>query len=108
MQDLDKDKLYLLLDGFNIETYNDFGLPNGFRSLASVVKNELIGISGNSLIMPVAPGYKIDRTYIVEQPIEGPAEEINLFDHYKPLTPANLPYHCTKRRRICRGSAGGL
>jgi hypothetical protein len=86
-KELDKDRLYMLLDGFNIETYNDFGVPVGFRSLASVVKNQLIGIAGNSLIMPVAPGYKIDRTFIVEQPIEGPAQEINLLDHYKPLTP---------------------
>lgn len=84
---LDRDRRYMLLDGFNVETYNDFGLPVGFRSLASVVKNELVGISGNSLIMPVAPGYKIDRTFIVEQPIEGPAVEIDLLEHYKPLTP---------------------
>ncbi|WP_028978323.1 papain-like cysteine protease family protein [Sporocytophaga myxococcoides] len=84
---LDPDRRYMLLDGFSIETYNDFGLPVGYRSLASVVKNELIGISGNSLIMPVAPGYKIDRTFVVEQPIEGPAVEIDLLEHYKPLTP---------------------
>ncbi|MBF9255160.1 N-acetylmuramoyl-L-alanine amidase [Pontibacter sp. 172403-2] len=84
---LDQDRRYMLLDGFTIETYNDFGAPIGQRSLASVVKNELIGISGNALIMPVAPGYKIDRTFIVEQPIEGPAAQINLLDHYKPLTP---------------------
>jgi GH25 family lysozyme M1 (1,4-beta-N-acetylmuramidase) len=86
-RDLDSDRRYMLLDGFNIETYNDFGQPVGYRSLASVVKNELIGISGNALIMPVAPGYKIDRTFVVEQPIEGPAVELNLFEHYKPLTP---------------------
>lgn len=86
-QELDKDSLYMLLDGFSIGTYDDFGQPIGYRSLASVVKNELIGISGNSLIMPVTPGYKIDRTFIVEQPIEGPATEIDLFEHYKPLTP---------------------
>lgn len=84
---LDTDRRFMLLDGFEIETFNSFGVPIDFRSLASVVKNELIGISGNSLIMPVAPGYKIDRTYIVEQPIEGPAEEIILLDHYQPLTP---------------------
>jgi len=87
-RNLDPDRRYMLLDGFRIETYDDFGQTAGFRSLASVIKNELIGISGNSLIMPVAPGYKIDRSYIVEQPIEGPAEEINLFELYKPLTPA--------------------
>ncbi|MFT3982004.1 MAG: papain-like cysteine protease family protein [Ferruginibacter sp.] len=84
---LDKDRLYMLLDGFNVETYNDFGVPVGYRSLASVVKNELIGIAGNSLVMPVAPGYKIDRTYIVEQNADGVSEEINLLEHYKPLTP---------------------
>lgn len=84
---LDADRRYMLLDGFNIETYNDFGQPIGFRSLASVVKNELVGIAGNSLIMPVAPGYKIDLSYIVEKPIEGEAVHVSLFDHYKPLTP---------------------
>ncbi|MEP7110179.1 MAG: hypothetical protein ABI760_19440 [Ferruginibacter sp.] len=86
-RDLDGNRRCMLLDGFNIETYNDFGQPVGYRSLASVVKNELIGISGNALIMPVAPGYKIDRTFVVEQPIEGPAVELNLLEHYKPLTP---------------------
>lgn len=90
-KDLDPDRRFMLLDGFNIETYNDFGVPIGKRSLASVVKNELIGISGNSLIMPVAPGYKVDRSFIVEQPIEGPVTITNLFDHYKPLTPI-APY----------------
>lgn len=86
-KELDKDRLYMLLDGFQIETYNDFGQPIGARSLASVVKNQLIGIAGNALVMPVAPGYKIDRSFIVEQPIEGPAQEIDLLVHYKPLTP---------------------
>lgn len=84
---LDPDRRIMLLDGFNIETYDDFGTPIGKRSLASVVKNELVGISGNALIMPVAPGYKIDRSFVAAQPIEGPATVTTLFDHYKPLTP---------------------
>lgn len=84
---LDPDRRLMLLDGFIIETYNDFGVPIGKRALASVVKNDLMGISGNALIMPVAPGYKVDRSFVIEQPIEGPATAINLFDHYKPLTP---------------------
>lgn len=84
---LDIDRRYMLLDGFCIETYNDSGMPVGQRSLASVVKNELVGIAGNALIMPVAPGYKIDRTVIIEQPIEGEPVAINLLEHYKPLTP---------------------
>jgi hypothetical protein len=86
-RELDPDRRLMLLDGFNIETYNDFGVPIGKRSLASVVKNELVGISGNALIMPVAPGYKLDRSYVVQQPIQGPAVITSLFDHYKPLTP---------------------
>ena len=84
---LDPDRRIMLLDGFIIETYNDFGEPIGKRSLASVVKNDLVGISGNSLIMPVAPGYKIDRSFVIEQPVEGPVTISSLFDHYKPLTP---------------------
>jgi GH25 family lysozyme M1 (1,4-beta-N-acetylmuramidase) len=84
---LDGNRRFMLLDGFNIETFDAFGHSVGYRSLASVVKNELIGIVGNSLVMPAAPGYKVDRSYIVEQPIEGPVAEINLFDRYKPLTP---------------------
>ena len=86
-RNLDEDRRYMLLDGFNIETYDDFGQPYLTRSLASVVKNELIGIAGNSLIMPVAPGYKVDRTYVVQKPVEGTADEIDLLDYYKPLTP---------------------
>ncbi|MGA9188105.1 MAG: papain-like cysteine protease family protein [Methanosarcina sp.] len=95
---LDPNRRYLLLDGFNIEVFNDLisGIVN--KSLASVVKNELIGIVGNSLIFPVAAGVKLDRQNIIIHPpdVEGdnltPSQsELNLFDHYKPLTPI-LPY----------------
>lgn len=81
------ERRFMLLDGFIIETYDDFGQPADFRSLASIVKNEMIGIAGNALVMPVAPGYKIDRTYVIVPTIEGPVEELELFEHYKPLTP---------------------
>jgi hypothetical protein len=33
------------------------------RSVASVVENRVIGIVGNSLVMPVVPGLKLDPTY---------------------------------------------
>ncbi|MGE5398841.1 MAG: papain-like cysteine protease family protein [Ignavibacteriales bacterium] len=90
---LDPNRRYLLLDGFNIEVFNDLigGIVN--KSLASVVKNELIGIAGNSLIFPVAAGVKLDRQNIIIRPpdVEGdttPSQsELNLFEHYKPLTP---------------------
>ena len=46
----------MLLDGIIAP-----GKANG-RSVASVVENRVIGIAGNSLIMPVAPGYQLDPT----------------------------------------------
>lgn len=68
-------KRYMLLDGFEA--------PNaGGRSVASVVENELIGIVGNSLIMPVARGFHLDPTF--RQDIEEP---IDLLEHYQPNTP---------------------
>ena len=33
------------------------------RSVATVVENRIIAIVGNSLVMPVAPGVKLDKTY---------------------------------------------
>ena len=69
------DRRYMLLDGFEA--------PNsGGRSVASVVENELIGIVGNSLVMPVARGYHLDPTY--RQNLEEP---IDLLEHYQPNTP---------------------
>lgn len=69
------DRLYMLLDGFEA--------PNsGGRSVASVVENRLIGIVGNSLIMPVARGFHLDPTF--KQDIENP---IDLLEHYQPNTP---------------------
>ena len=44
---------FMLLDGF--EAPNASG-----RSVASVVENRLIGIIGNSLVLPVAPGFQLD------------------------------------------------
>lgn len=50
------ERRYMLLDGMIAP-----GKANG-RSVASVVENRLIGIAGNSLIMPVAPGNQLDPT----------------------------------------------
>ena len=70
-----KDRLYMLLDGFEA--------PNaGGRSVASVVQLELVGIVGNSLVLPVSPGFHLDPTF--RQDIENP---IDLLEHYQPNTP---------------------
>jgi hypothetical protein len=84
---LDPDRRFMLLDGFNIPVYNEFGLQSGIRSLASVVKNELLTIAGNSLVFPVAAGYRVSQSYVVARDEHGDAEVISLLDHYKPLTP---------------------
>jgi hypothetical protein len=69
------DRRYMLLDGFEA--------PNsGGRSVASVVDNTLIGIAGNSLIMPVSRGYHLDPTF--KQDVESP---VDLLEHYQPNTP---------------------
>lgn len=52
---LDPQRRYMLLDSVL--------LPEGDgRSVASVCVNEIIGIVGNSLVLPVAPGQKLDPT----------------------------------------------
>ena len=69
------DRRYMLLDGFEA--------PNaGGRSVASVVENELIGIVGNCLILPVSRGFHLDPTF--RQDVENP---IDLLEHYQPNTP---------------------
>jgi hypothetical protein len=85
---LDIDRRYLLLDGFHIQVYNDLNLPSTFKSLASIVKNQMIGIAGNSLIFPVAAGVKVDRSYLIVSDDDGNDVKTSLFDHYRPLTPA--------------------
>ncbi|GAA0661177.1 hypothetical protein GCM10009535_45880 [Streptomyces thermocarboxydovorans] len=66
---------FMLLDG--VEAPN-----SGGRSVASVVENELIGIVGNSLVLPVARGFHLDPTY--QQDTRNP---IDLIQHYQPNTP---------------------
>lgn len=72
---MSSDRRFMLLDGF--EAPNASG-----RSVASVVENELIGIVGNCLVMPVAPGFHLDPTY--DQDTQNP---VDLLEHYEPNTP---------------------
>ncbi|MES2825666.1 MAG: hypothetical protein V4732_18845 [Pseudomonadota bacterium] len=90
---LDQDRRYMLLDGFGIELYDSAGNKQAnLRSLASVVKNQLITVAGNSLVFPVAAGYKVSNSFISEADPHGSQDAITaLFDHYKPVTPIE-PY----------------
>ena len=74
---MDPNRRYLLLDGFRAPNSNG-------RSLASVVDNELVGIVGNSLVLPVAAGVHLDPRF---RPAEKNAA-IDLMAHYLPTIPA--------------------
>ena len=50
---LDAERRFMLLDGILVP-----GL--GGKSVASIVENRVIGIAGNSLILPLAPGMRLD------------------------------------------------
>ncbi|MCK0157364.1 DUF2272 domain-containing protein [Cellulophaga sp. F20128] len=86
-RNLDADRRYMLLDGFNIQTYTSTGHKSVMRSLASVVKNELVTITGNSMVFPVASGYRVGRNNMIEEIGDNLFVEKSLFDYYKPITP---------------------
>jgi hypothetical protein len=71
---MDPDRRYTLLDGYVA--------PNsGGRSVASVVENRLIAITGNSLVLPVAPGIRLD--YFVDGRMTEGGED-GLLAYYRP------------------------
>ncbi|MCG2575967.1 hypothetical protein LZ012_03035 [Dechloromonas sp. XY25] len=53
---MDPNRRYMLLDGYYAPNSDN-------RSVASVVENRLIGIVGNSLILPVASGVRLDPRF---------------------------------------------
>jgi len=50
----DPNRRYLLLDGF-------VAPDAGGRSVASVMENRVVGVVGNSLVTPIAPGRRPQR-----------------------------------------------
>ncbi len=67
------DRRYMMLDGF-------IAPGSSGRSVASVVDNRIIGIVGNSIVMPVAKGLRLDPSF---QENDG----TTLLEHYKPAVP---------------------
>ncbi|MCO8269652.1 hypothetical protein M1L60_03490 [Actinoplanes sp. TRM 88003] len=79
---MDPSRRYMLLDGYHA--------PNGGgRSVAQVVENKLIGIVGNSLVLPVAPGNRLDPLIRMaeNQPETTDDDPSGLFAYYAPPTP---------------------
>jgi hypothetical protein len=86
---MDPNRRYLLLDGF-------LAPHGGGRSIAQVVENRLIGIVGNSLVLPVAPGAHLDPSIRLTDTGAGAgavaddavtADPTGLFAYYAPTTP---------------------
>lgn len=73
---MDPNRRFMLLDGYLAPGSND-------RSVASVVENRLIGIVGNSLVMPVAEGIHLDPRFAAQDSGAG----LKLLEHYKPVIP---------------------
>lgn len=102
---LDEGRRHMMLDGFGIETFDRTGIPLGMRSLASVVKNELITIVGNSMVFTVADGFHVNQGWMTagerEEDLDPPEA---LFMHYKPVTPIP-PYRLSVPTRGVYGEA---
>lgn len=75
---MDADRRFALLDGVVA--------PNsGGRSVASVVENRLVGLVGNSLVLPVTPGLRLDRY----RDDAGNGQSVDLLELYDPgMTPS--------------------
>lgn len=98
---MDPDRRFMLLDGFLAPpTIPAFGEKSVVKSVASVVENTIIGIAGNSLIMPVAPGNRLDPSYRMKSEVvpavDGTSEPAvrsvidtdSLLEHYAPVVPS--------------------
>jgi Papain-like cysteine protease AvrRpt2 len=67
------------LDRVDISIYLDAYEKSNPRA-ASVVENRVLGIVGNCMVLPVAPGYHLDPTF-------KESDKATLFDVYRPNTP---------------------
>ncbi|HEX5601414.1 MAG TPA: papain-like cysteine protease family protein, partial [Pyrinomonadaceae bacterium] len=74
---MDPGRRFMLLDGF-------IAPDSDGRSVASVTENQLISIVGNSLVMPVAPGYVLDP---IAKNQDDPEKPIDLKKAYLPAIP---------------------
>lgn len=74
---MDAGRRFMLLDGFIA--------PNsGGRSVASVTENRIMNIIGNSIVLPVAPGYMLDPTILRDDDTGKP---VDLLGSYQPTIP---------------------
>lgn len=73
---MDPNRRYMLLDGY-------FAPGSNKRSVASVVENRIIGIVGNSVVLPVARGNHLDPRFVANSD----GNRVELKDIYKLASP---------------------
>lgn len=78
---MSSDRRFMFLDGIQVTDYSEVeNYPLGVvRSVASVVENKVAGIVGNSLVMPVAAGFRLDPNTR--------GRSVDLISLYQPITP---------------------
>jgi hypothetical protein len=69
---LDAQKRYMLLDALEVPGQQG-------RSVASLCRNELLGIVGNSLVLPVAPGQRLNPAVTATDPEGNPVDVRNAY-----------------------------
>ena len=84
---LDAQRRFMLLDGFHMEVYLPNGSSAGYHSLASVLKNQPVAMAGNSMVFPVSPGYKVDKSFVIKTE-EGDETSNPLLEFYRPENPS--------------------
>jgi len=77
-KEMDEHRRFMLLDGIRLPSAGD-------RSVANLVENRVVEVVGNSMVMPVAQGLRIDPIF---------REIDDLFEFYSPLEEAG-PFRMT-------------
>lgn len=80
---MDAARRFMLLDGFIA--------PNSEgRSVASVTENRILNIIGNSLVLPVAPGYLLDPTVFRTDEEGKPLDLLGVYQPTIPIPPRRI------------------
>ena len=80
---MDAARRFMLLDGFIA--------PNsGGRSVASVTENRIINIVGNSIVLPVAPGYTLDPLVTRFDDTGRPVDLLGVYQPEIPIPPRRI------------------
>jgi hypothetical protein len=95
---LDANRRFMLLDGFEAP-------HSGGRSVASVVENRLIGIVGNALVLPVAPGFQLDPA--LRQVLQRDEDPLVALQTLYDLAPSNPRRHSVPTKGVFAEAMNG-